>query len=84
MTCQRCGVEAERGLCPGPCKRQLCVTCYDKDQEETGGKQKCRINIWRAERNETIRALRSGGMPRKEIAKLSGLSIMTISRVMRC
>ncbi len=81
MTCQRCGVEAELGACPF-CHRQLCVMCYDKDQEETGGKQKCRFNAI-VERNEAIRALRGGGVPRKEIAELSGLSIMTISRVMR-
>ena len=82
MTCQRCGVEAERGLCPGPCRRQLCVTCYDGDQEETGGKQKCRSNEI-VERNEAIKALRGGGVPRKEIAELSGLALETISRVMR-
>ncbi|KKN16082.1 hypothetical protein LCGC14_0975800, partial [marine sediment metagenome] len=33
MTCQRCGAEAELGLCPGPCRRLLCVACYDGDQE---------------------------------------------------
>jgi len=56
----------------------LCVACYDGDQEDTGGKQKCRSN--KAERNNAIRALR--GVPRKEIAERFGLSIMTISRVM--
>ena len=67
------------GECPF-CRRLLCVTCYDGDQEATGGKQKCRSN--KAERNDAIRVLRGGGMPRKEIAERFGLSIMTISRVM--
>ena len=81
MTCQRCGVEAELGRCQF-CHRQLCVTCYDGDQEETGGKQKCRPAPIE-QRDDAIRALRGGGMSRDEVAERFGLSTMTISRVTR-
>lgn len=61
MTCQRCGVEnAELGECPF-CQRQLCVTCYDGDQDRNC--QPAPLVI----RDDAIRALH-GSMSVKEIA----------------
>ena len=73
MTCQRCGVEAELGECP-PCKRQLCVTCYDGDSE--GNCQPAPLVL----RDDAIRALH-GSMPVKEIAERFGLSKWSVWRV---
>jgi hypothetical protein len=73
MTCQRCGVEAELGLCPGPCRRRLCVTCYDGDSDSC---QPAPLEL----RDDAIRALR-GSVPVKEIAKSFGLSRETVWRV---
>jgi hypothetical protein len=78
VTCQRCGVEAELGECPGPCRRWLCVACYDGDQEDGP----CRLPSL-MQRNDAIRVLRGGGAPAREIAERFSLSVMTISRVMR-
>jgi hypothetical protein len=75
-SCQRCGVEAELGECPF-CRRQLCVTCYDADQDYP-----CRLAPIEL-RDEAIRALRGGGMSRSEVAERFRLSTVTISRVMR-
>ena len=76
MTCQRCGAEAELGLCPF-CNRLLCVTCYDADQDYP-----CRLAPLE-QRDDAIRALRGGGMSRGKVAERFGLSTMTISRVTR-
>ncbi len=66
MTCQRCGVEAELGQCPF-CRRQLCVTCYDLDQDYP-----CRLAPIE-QRDEAIRALH-GSMEVPEIAERFNLS----------
>jgi hypothetical protein len=75
VTCQRCGVEAELGECPF-CHRQLCVTCYDADQDYP-----CRLAPLEL-RDEAIRALR-GRLSVKEIAKSFALSQETVYRVTR-
>ena len=77
MICQRCGAEAELGLCPGPCGRLLCMPCYDGDQ---GGD--CRPASL-VQRNEAMRALRGSGMPVDEIAERMNLSRETIFRITR-
>jgi hypothetical protein len=79
--CDRCYIVAELGQCPF-CHRELCVVCYDGDQEDVGDKQKCR-SAPIEQRDNAIRALRGGGMSRNEVAERFGLSTMTISRVMR-
>ena len=74
MTCQRCGVEAELGECQF-CHRDLCLSCYDGDQDGH-----CHL---REQRNEEIRALRDVGVSRDEVAERFGLTIRSVSRVTR-
>ncbi len=74
MTCERCGAEAELGLCEF-CRRLLCVTCYDGDQDGY-----CRPPPL-VQRDGAIRALRGDGVPVAEVAERFGLSRRTIKRV---
>ncbi|KKM20803.1 hypothetical protein LCGC14_1641810 [marine sediment metagenome] len=67
IPCQRCGVEAELGRCPF-CHRDLCVTCYDGDQE----KGPCRAAPIE-QRDDAIRALH-GSLSVGEIAEQFNLS----------
>ena len=73
MTCQRCGAEAELGLCEF-CGRLLCVACYDGDQDGY-----CRPPPL-VQRDGAIRALRGGGVPEKEVMERFGLSRSTVYR----
>ena len=66
LACQRCGVEAELGRCPF-CHRDLCVTCYDGDQNGY-----CHPPPL-VERDDAIRALH-GSMEVSEIAERFNLS----------
>ncbi len=75
MTCQRCGVEAELGRCQF-CHRDLCLSCYDGDQE----KGPCRVAPIE-QRDDAIRAL-YGSMPVKEIAGYFKLSPRQTWRVL--
>jgi len=68
LTCQRCGAEAELGLCPF-CGRLLCVACYDADQEAGP----CRSPPHEL-RNQQIRELRQTGTSPQVIAERYGLS----------
>ncbi|KKL70534.1 hypothetical protein LCGC14_1885530 [marine sediment metagenome] len=73
MTCQRCGAAgAELGECPF-CHRQLCVECYDADQDYP-----CRLAPI-VQRNEAIRALH---MKVPEIAERFALSPRQVWRVL--
>ena len=73
MTCQRCGAEAELGLCPF-CRRLLCVTCYDADQDWPCRKAPIE------QRDDAIRTLR-GSMPMKEIAEQFNLSYRRVCAI---
>ena len=73
MTCDRCGVDAELGRCGG-CGRELCVTCYDGDQN--GYCHPAPI----VQRDEAIRALH-GSMSVEEIAGYFNLSPRQVWRV---
>jgi len=72
LTCQRCGAEAELGLCPF-CHRQLCLACYDADQDWP-----CRLAPLE-QCNEAIRALH---MKVSEIAERFALSPRQVWRVL--
>ena len=74
MICQRCYMVAELGRCPF-CRRQLCVTCYDADQDYPCRKAPL------GQRDEAIRALH-GSMTAGEIAKSFGLTKRSVRRVM--
>ena len=82
--CGRCGAEAELGVCEF-CGRDLCVECYDGDQEFTGGQQRCRFNGGRRRqqvRDQEIAALRQQGKSVDDIAACYGLSRRSVFRVL--
>ena len=68
MICDRCWAEAELGRCPF-CHRDLCVTCYDGDQDDGP----CR-GLPHMLRNQQIRELRLAGTSPLVIAERYGLS----------
>ncbi len=75
MACDRCGVEeAELGECQF-CHRQLCLSCYDADQDWPCHKAPIE------QRDDAIRALH-GSMPVKEIAGYFKLSPRQTWRVL--
>jgi hypothetical protein len=76
MTCQRCGVEAELGECPGPCGRDLCLECYDGDQEAGS----CRT-FPQELRNQLIRELRLAGKSPQAIAEKFSLSYRRVCAI---